>query len=109
MENTIANRTNSNIPDQNQIRQYISQQKETFYKLIKYFIYICLGFSIIFFPLRNEMIDKLMSYWWIRIAILCLILYISLDNKQLMISAGLSVLYVLGMNTYIMRGFPLVA
>ena len=54
------------------------------------------------------MIEKLMSYWWIRIAILGLILYISLDNKQLMISAGLSVLYVLGMNTYIMREFPLV-
>ena len=109
MENTMTERTNLNTPDQNQIQQYISQQKEFFYKLISYFIYICLGFSIIFFPLRNNMIEKLMSYWWIRIAILCLILYISLDNKQLLISAGLSILYILGMNTYMMREFPLVA
>jgi hypothetical protein len=109
MTDRMTDRTNLNIPDQNQIQQYISHQKDTFYKLISYFIYICLGFSIIFFPLRNDMVEKLMSYWWIRIAILCLILYIGLDNKQLLISAGLSILYILGMNTYNMREFPLVA
>ena len=107
LSNIMSLETNSNIPDENQIREYINQQKNNFNKLILYIIYFFIGFSIIFFPLRNETIQHLMSQWWVRIAILSFILYIGLDNNHLLISVGLSILYVLGMNTFLMKDFPL--
>jgi hypothetical protein len=63
--------------------------------------------SVVFIPVRHHVISQMFSYWWFRMALVCVILHLSVQ-KYTTLAMLVAILYVLGVNTFVMQQLPLV-